>query len=75
MYLEKLAEIIYEEGTASANRQITVKHHQERRILWQGKAKELKNMKSKWIVVEILIDQNDNSTTIEGNKAKIITVE
>lgn len=76
MFLEKVAEIIYEEGTASANRNITVIHHNERRVLWQGKAKDLKNMKPKnWLVVEILVDQSDNSTTVEGNKAKIITVE
>ena len=77
MLLKKLAKVIYEDGTASEDTQITIKTHEDNRILWIGKAKELKdwvNENKCWIVVEILIDQADTRNIPNYNKGKIITV-
>ena len=43
MFLNKIANIIYEKGTSSENTLITVKIHTDKRTLWNGKAKDLKN--------------------------------
>ena len=77
MFLKKIANNIYEDNTASKNIQITVKTHKDNRILWSGKAKELKdwtNENKGWIVVEILIDTSDKRNIPDYNKGKIITV-
>lgn len=77
MFLKKIANNIYEDNTASENIQITVKTHKDNRILWSGKAKELKdwtNENKGWIVVEILIDTSDKRNIPDYNKGKIITV-
>lgn len=77
MYLKDLAKFIYTEGTASENTRITVKTHGgDKRVLWTGKAKELQEMKNidNWIVVEVLIDETDDTSNIDYNKGKIITV-
>ena len=42
MFLNKLANVIYTKGTVSEDRQITIIHYDSGRILWFGKAKELK---------------------------------
>lgn len=71
MYLKKLANIIYE------NSSIIVKPYSTNRILWQGKAKDLKNwsdINRGWYVVEILVDHSDTSEIADYNKRKIITV-
>lgn len=76
MYLKELASIIYTEGTASGNTQICVKTHADKRVLWKGNAKDLKeweNIKG-WIVVEVLIDREDEENTADYNKNKIVTV-
>jgi hypothetical protein len=77
MYLLDLAKIICINGTASETRQITVKAHTKKnKVLWRGKAKDLKTMENikNWLVVEILIDEEDKTTNVEYNKGKIITV-
>lgn len=77
MLLEKIAKTIYENNTASENTQITVKTHEDNRILWNGKAKELEkwvNENRGWVVVEILIDTSDKRNIPDYNKGKIITV-
>lgn len=77
MYLKDLAKIIYTEGSADENTKITVRTHGgDKRILWNGIAKDLQSMKniSGWIVVEMLIDKNDDSASVDYNKGKIITV-
>ena len=77
MFIEKIANIIYEKGTASENTNITVKTHNDNRVLWNGKAKELREWtktNNGWIVVEILIDMADKRNIPDYNKGKIITV-
>ena len=83
MYLKDLAQIIYTEDTASENTKITVITYGEiRKTLWTGTAKQLQdwdNIKG-WIVVEVLIDQDDKMSEFPGmekpdyNRGKIITV-
>ena len=77
MNLGDLAKIIYTEGTVSESTKITVKTHSgDKRILWTGEAKKLQTMENiyGWIVVEVLIDTTDNTTNVDYNKGKIITV-
>ena len=77
MYLYKIANIIYEKDTASENTPIVVKTHHNNRVLWIGKAKELKNwngINKGWIVSEILIDTTDRRNIPDYNKGKIIVV-
>lgn len=77
MFLEKVAKIIYEDNTASENNKITIKTHEDGRILWNGNAKELEawtSMNKGWIVVEVLVDISDVRNIPDYNKAKIITV-
>lgn len=77
MFIEKIAKVVYEDGTASEDTPITVKTHKDNRVLWKGKAKELQEWAKNnqgWIVVEILIDMSDTSNTPDYNKGKIIAV-
>ena len=79
MFLSKIANIIYEKDTASENTPITVKTHVDKRILWNGKAKDLKNWTKDnigWIVVEVLIAATNESNKMirDYNRGKIITV-
>lgn len=78
MYLIDLAKIIYEEGTESENRKITVRTHGvNAETLWRGKAKDLKafaESKRGWIVVEIRIDYSNSEVYPDYNRGKIITV-
>lgn len=78
MRLNKIANVIYEECTASENRKITVKDRYGF-ILWQGQAKDLSSYADGkgWLVLEILIDPNpldDNDNAVDYNKGKIIIV-
>ena len=75
MRLDKIANIIYEECTASENRKITVKD-QRGFILWQGKAKDLSSYADGkgWLVLEILIDPSSLENAVDYNKGKIIMV-
>lgn len=75
MRLDKIANIIYEECTASENRKITVKD-QRGFILWQGKAKDLSSYADgkSWLVLEILIDPSSLDNAVDYNKGKIIMV-
>ena len=75
MRLDKIANIIYEECTASENRKITVKD-QRGFILWQGKAKDLSSYADwkGWLVLEILIDPSSLDNAVDYNKGKIIMV-
>lgn len=81
MYLKDLAKIIYTPDTLSEDRKITVIQHNNRQILWTGKAKYLKEFANKgwikgWIVVEILVDIIVGEEDLPDiNKSKIITVE
>lgn len=78
MFLNKLANVIYTKGTASEDRKITIIHYDSGRILWFGKAKELKFWKdcSKWLVMEVLIDSDtaEEDDIPVCNRGKIITV-
>lgn len=77
MYLKDLSKIIYDEGTASENRDIVVKTHSEGKVLWKGKAKYLQTMSNigGWLVVEILINESTEKEGIpDYNWGKIITV-
>ena len=79
MYLNKVADIICEKDTASENTSISVKTHTDKRTLWNGKAKDLKNWTKDnkgWIVVEVLIDTANKSDSMipDYNRGKIITV-
>ena len=79
MFLNKLAGIIYEDGTSSENLPVTVKvYNDPERILWKGLAVDLKSYRdsSKWIVVEILVDKTDgrSDSAPDWNRGKIITV-
>ena len=79
MFLNKIADIICENGTASENTPITVKTHADKHTLWNGKAKDLKKWTSDnrgWIVVEVLIDTVNKSDSMipDYNRGKIITV-
>ena len=77
MYLKDLSKIIYDEGTASENRDIVVKTHSEGKELWKGKAKDLQSMDNigGWLVVEVLIDESTEKEDIpDYNWGKIITV-
>lgn len=80
MFLNKLARVIYEEGTASENLPVTVRVYREPEcILWKGAAKDLHNQRSldSWIVVEILVDKTDgrSDSVPDWNRGKIITVQ
>ena len=77
MFIEKIANIIYEKGTESENTNITVKTYNDNRVLWNGKAKELREWtktNNGWIVVEILIDMADKRNIPDYNKGKVIIV-
>lgn len=77
MLLSKLANIICRNGTGSEDITITVKAYKDGRLLWKGLAKDLKKFTKYnhgWLVVEVLIDQNDESNPYDYNKGKIITV-
>lgn len=77
MFIEKIAKIIYEKDTASENTNIVVKTHNDNRMLWNGKAKDLQKWTKEnngWIVVEILIDDTDKRNIPDYNKGKVITV-
>ena len=79
MFLNKIANIICEKGTSSENTLITVKTYTDKRTLWNGKAKDLKNWAKDnggWIVVEVLIDTANKSDSMipDYNRGKIITV-
>lgn len=81
MFLSKLADIIYNPGTASENMNIRVIDAVQDAInitheIWHGKAKDLKKYAKvrNWTVVEIRIDHDDPTTSIWYNKGKIITV-
>lgn len=75
MTLKNLSKVIFEEDTASENRKITVKDVRGI-ILWQGKAKDLSNYEkgSDWLVLEIVVDNEDDENAAYYNKGKIITV-
>lgn len=81
MKLKGLAKIIYEEGTASENRKITVVTMQGD-ILWEGIAKDLINFAEidNWLVCEMLVNESDvidKELRVEYpryNKEKIIVV-
>ena len=76
MTLKNLSKVIFEEGTASENRKITVKDERGK-ILWQGKAKDLSNYaknSSDWLVLEVIIDNENNDNAVYYNKGKIIIV-
>lgn len=75
MRLDKLSKIIYEEGTASANRKITVKN-QQNHILWEGKAKDLITYAdgTNWLVLEVLVDLGTSNDVVDYNRGKIIIV-
>ena len=76
MFLKDLANIIYQKGTASENTKITVRHYLDKHnIIWKGIAKDLYKMRlDGWSVVQILIDETDDTNTISYNKGKIIEV-
>lgn len=76
MFLKELSKIIYTEETESENTKIKVLSYADKRILWEGKAKELQNWEriSGWIAVEVLVDFNDFENPAVYNKSKIITV-
>ena len=78
MFLNKLANVIYTKGTVSEDRQITIIHYDSGRILWFGKAKELKFWKdcSRWLVMEVLIDlsTSEEKDIPAYNRGKVITV-
>lgn len=76
MFLKDLANIIYQKGTASENTKITIRQHFDKySIIWKGIAKDLYKMRlDGWIVVQILIDETDDTTTVSYNKGKIIEV-
>lgn len=76
MHLKDLANIVFVKGTASENAKIKVISYADKRILWEGKAKELKDWEriGGWIVVEVLIDFGDTEEPADYNKGKIITV-
>lgn len=76
MYLKALANIVFVKGTASENTKIKVVSYADKRTLWDGKAKELKDWEriGGWIVVEVLIDFGDTEEPADYNKSKIITV-
>lgn len=84
MYLEDLSKIIYTKGTASEDTHITIKACadakicKEGKILWEGKAKDLKHHQGiyGWTVVEILVDRSceEEKDLPDYNKGKIIMV-
>lgn len=77
MYLKDLAKFIYVKDTSSQNMKITVQTHGIiKRVLWTGKAKDLQKWDkiNGWLVVEVLIDQSDESEPCDYNKGKIIIV-
>ena len=76
MFLKDLVNIIYQKGTASENTKITVRHYLDKHnIIWKGIAKDLCKMRlDGWNVVQILIDETDDTNTISYNKGKIIEV-
>jgi predicted fused transcriptional regulator/phosphomethylpyrimidine kinase len=75
-----LFEIICKDKPIDRNRRITVRTVSEYngiyRVLWIGKATELKDAKgiANKTVVELLVDYNDMTTDIIYNKGKVITV-
>lgn len=76
MFLKDLANIIYQKDTASETTKITVRHHLNKHdIIWKGVAKDLCKMKlDGWMVVQILIDETDDTNTVSYNNDKIIEV-
>lgn len=76
MYLKELSKIIFKEETASEETNIKVKSYSDKRVLWEGKAKDLQNWEriDSWIVVEVLVDFEDKINPMDYNKDKIITV-
>lgn len=76
MRLRELSKIIYADGMESESRKIKIISHADKRVLWEGKAKDLQNWEriGGWIVVEVLIDFEDEINLVDYNKGKIITV-
>lgn len=80
MFIGKIAKVIYTPNTAEEDMRITVKTMNEGKVLWQGKAKDLKaqTQLANWMLVEMLIDKSDriNHTvdTPEYNLGKILIV-
>lgn len=77
MLLSKLANIICIKGTGGEDITITVKTHMNDKLLWKGRAKDLKKFtryNHGWMVVEVRIDHDDDSNPYDYNKGKIITV-
>lgn len=76
MYLKDITKLIYKPNTVSEDRHITVKLLGTDKVLWEGRAKDLRNMPNikGWDVVEILIDWTDNINPVDYNKGKIIMV-
>lgn len=76
MYLKDLANVVFVKGTASEDTKIKVASYADKRILWEGKAKELKDWEriGGWIIVEVLIDFDNTEEPADYNKGKIITV-
>ena len=81
MRLKELTKIIYEKGTASENRKITVVTMQGE-ILWRGVARKLTQFAkmNDWFVCEMLVDESDIIDEESGfektryNKGKVIVV-
>lgn len=77
MYLQDLAKVIYTSNTLSELRKIVVMTYgKNKKVLWEGDAKDLQNWDDikDWIVVEVLVNDLDDSSTHDYNKGKIITV-
>ena len=76
MFLKDLVNIIYQKGTASENTKITVRHYLDKHnIIGKGIAKDLYKMRlDGWNVIQILIDETDDTNTIIYNNCKIIEV-
>lgn len=70
-----IQQVIYEEGTASENRKITVATMRGD-ILWEGIAKNLEAFSETedWSVCEILVDDSDEAFEKRYDKGKIIIV-
>lgn len=76
MDIRALSKVIYNPGTASMNRPITVKHYSRGIILWKGLAKDLGDANlDDYSVIEILVDNDPKFSEIHPiNKGRIITV-
>ena len=72
MFLKDLANIIYQKGALSENTKITVRHYLDKHnVIWKGVAKDLCKMRlDGWIVVQILIDETDDTSTVSYNNGK-----